>query len=58
MKLSGLEIPQHIQDAIEPIKGDDKAIQNYGVEQAVSMCEELFQSGKVSLILYRVLRIF
>ncbi len=49
VKLSRLEIPKDITDHIKPIKDDDKAIQNYGVELVVSMCTELFQSGYVSL---------
>jgi len=47
VRLSRLEIPQGIQGAIRPIKDDDKAIQNYGIQQAVTMCTELFQSGLV-----------
>lgn len=48
VNLSKLEIPKDITDHIDPIKGDDKAIQNYGAEFAVGMCRELFQSGVVN----------
>ena len=46
-KLSKLEVPQFIQDAIMPIKDDDAAVRNYGVQLAVKMGRELLQSGVV-----------
>ncbi|KAH1175824.1 hypothetical protein KIL84_022349 [Mauremys mutica] len=48
VKLSKLEVPQEIKEVIEPIKDNDAAIRNYGVELAVSMCRELLDSGMVS----------
>ena len=48
MKLSRLEVPQTIQDAIDPIKDDDAAIQKYGVELGVKLCQEVLDSGAVS----------
>ena len=47
-KLSKLDVPQAIQDAIIPIKDDDSAVRSYGVHFAVKMCRELFDSGVVS----------
>ncbi|KAG8434770.1 hypothetical protein GDO86_012933 [Hymenochirus boettgeri] len=47
VKLSKLEVPQQIMDVIEPIKDNDAAIRNYGVDLAVSMCRELLDSGVV-----------
>ncbi|XP_010223153.1 PREDICTED: methylenetetrahydrofolate reductase [Tinamus guttatus] len=47
VRLSKLEVPQEIKDVIEPIKDNDAAIRNYGVELAVSMCRELLDSGMV-----------
>lgn len=47
VKLSKLEVPQQIKDVIEPIKDNDDAIRNYGIEQAVSLCQELLASGLV-----------
>ncbi|KAM5162280.1 methylenetetrahydrofolate reductase (NADPH) isoform 3-T5 [Callospermophilus lateralis] len=47
MKLSKLEVPQEIKDVIEPIKDNDAAIRNYGIELAVSLCRELLASGLV-----------
>lgn len=47
VKLSKLEVPQEIKDVIEPIKDNDAAIRNYGVELAVYMCRELLDSGLV-----------
>lgn len=47
-KLSKLEVPQAIHDVILPIKDNDVAVRNYGVDLAVKMCKELFDSGIVS----------
>ncbi|XP_036204265.1 methylenetetrahydrofolate reductase isoform X4 [Myotis myotis] len=47
VKLSKLEVPQKIRDVIEPIKDNDAAICNYGIDQAVSLCQELLASGLV-----------
>ncbi|XP_034358929.1 methylenetetrahydrofolate reductase (NADPH) isoform X1 [Arvicanthis niloticus] len=47
VKLSKLEVPQKIKDVIEPIKDNDAAIRNYGIELAVSLCRELLDSGLV-----------
>ncbi|XP_033730545.1 methylenetetrahydrofolate reductase-like [Pecten maximus] len=47
VKLSRLEVPQEIIDTIEPIKDNDEAIRNYGVEQAVQMSRDLLNSGEV-----------
>ncbi|XP_010626453.1 methylenetetrahydrofolate reductase isoform X3 [Fukomys damarensis] len=47
VKLSKLEVPQEIKDVIEPIKDNDAAICNYGIELAVSLCQELLASGSV-----------
>ncbi|XP_005353792.1 methylenetetrahydrofolate reductase isoform X1 [Microtus ochrogaster] len=47
VKLSKLEVPQKIKDVIEPIKDNDAAIRNYGIELAVNLCRELLDSGLV-----------
>lgn len=47
VKLSKLEIPEEIMQVIEPIKDNDAAIRNYGIQQAVEMCRVLLDSGKV-----------
>ena len=44
LKLSKLEVPQNIMDAILPIKDDDAAIQTFGIDYAVKMCKELLNS--------------
>ena len=46
-KLSKLEVPQNIMDAILPIKDDDAAIQKFGINFAINMCKELLNSGLV-----------
>lgn len=48
MNLSKLEVPQEILDAIEPIKGNDEAIRNYGIHQAYQLCSQLLDSGVVT----------
>merc|ERR1719150_1423153 len=45
VKLSKLEVPEDIKAVVEPLKGNDAAIRNYGVHQAVEMMKDLFQSG-------------
>lgn len=47
VKLSKLEVPEEITKVIEPIKDNDAAIRNYGIQQAVEMCRVLLDSGKV-----------
>ena len=47
VKLSKLEIPEEITKVIEPIKDNDAAIRNYGIDQAVEMCRVLLKSGQV-----------
>ena len=58
MKLSKLEIPTFIQDAIAPIKDNDAAIREFGVNLAVEMCTELLKSGKVIMKLNALLHIY
>lgn len=38
-------MPQQIRDVIEPIKDNDDAIRNFGIEQAASLCRQLLASG-------------
>lgn len=47
VKLSRLEVPQWIVDAIEPIKDDDEAIRKYSVKLGIEMARELLESGEV-----------
>ena len=44
VKLSKLEVPKEIQTIVQPLKGNDDAIRNYGVHQAVTMLKDLFNS--------------
>jgi len=45
VKLSKLEVPQEIHDIVDPLKGNDDAIRNYGIHQATQIIKELFISG-------------
>lgn len=47
VKLSKLEVPEEITSILEPIKDNDAAIRNYGIQLAVDMCRVLLDSGKV-----------
>ncbi|XP_078414112.1 methylenetetrahydrofolate reductase (NADPH) isoform X2 [Cetorhinus maximus] len=47
VKLSKLQVPQEIKDIIDPIKDDDAAIRNYGIDLATDMCKVLLESGLV-----------
>ncbi|KAF9973915.1 hypothetical protein BGZ73_002814 [Actinomortierella ambigua] len=38
-------VPQHIRDALEPIKEDDQAVKDYGVKLAIDMCREMHEAG-------------
>jgi methylenetetrahydrofolate reductase (NADPH) len=46
-KLSKLEVPSDIINDLERIKDNDEAIRVYGIEQAVSLCQALLDSGEV-----------
>lgn len=46
-KLSKLDIPDEVKNAIEPIKDNDAAIRNYGVHYATELCRDLLNSGSV-----------
>jgi len=45
VKLSKLQVPDEIQRIVQPLKGNDDAIRNYGVHQATAIIKELFASG-------------
>lgn len=45
VKLSRLEVPQEIIDAINPIKENDEAIRNFGIDHAVQLCKTLLEAG-------------
>ena len=45
--VSKLEVPQEIIDDLEPIKDNDEAVRDYGVEHMVKVVNELFESGMV-----------
>ena len=46
------KVPQAIRDALEPIKDNDEAVKNYGVELAVQMCIRMRESGVPCLHFY------
>ena len=45
VKLSKLEVPEEISSIVTPLKGNDEAIQKFGVHQASEMIRDLFDSG-------------
>jgi methylenetetrahydrofolate reductase (NADPH) len=56
VKLSKLSIPHDLLDAIQPIKDDDMAIRNYGVDYTVKMVNELFSNGVPGIHFYTLNR--
>merc|ERR1719310_490383 len=45
-------IPKAIDEALELIKDNENAVKEYGIEQAVDMCQELMKGGAPGLHLY------
>ena len=45
VKLSKLEVPDEISSIVNPLKGNDEAIQKFGIHQASEMIRDLFNSG-------------
>lgn len=46
------DVPQHIRDALEPIKGDDEAVKNYGIQLGIEMCKQLLDAGTPGVHFY------
>ena len=44
-KMCGAKIPAEVARALEPVKEDLEAVQDYGVRYAVRQCEELIRKG-------------
>lgn len=49
VKLSKLEVPQEIIDAINPIKENDEAIRKFGIDHAVQLCKVVLNAGDVEV---------
>lgn len=45
VQFTGVKVPQHIWDALDPIHQDDLAVRRYGVELCIQMCEKLRDLG-------------
>ena len=46
-KLSKLKVPQKIINTIVPIKDNDEAVRQYGIDHGTEMCRQLLNSGLV-----------
>lgn len=44
-KFTGVKVPDAVEEALEPIKQDDAAVKDYGVELCVEMVQELLEAG-------------
>jgi methylenetetrahydrofolate reductase (NADPH) len=44
--LCGTHVPQFILDALEPIKDDDSAVKEYGIQMMIDMCKKLYENGQ------------
>lgn len=47
-KWSGVSIPQHFLDALDPVKEDDYTVRDVGTELVSEMCQQLIDSGYVN----------
>jgi methylenetetrahydrofolate reductase (NADPH) len=47
VRLAKLDVPKEILACIEPIKDNDEAIRNFGVQACLDLCRALLDSGKV-----------
>eukprot|EP00916_Digyalum_oweni_P016732 GHVL01027421.1.p1 GENE.GHVL01027421.1~~GHVL01027421.1.p1 ORF type:complete len:394 (+),score=57.63 GHVL01027421.1:505-1686(+) len=45
-------VPKYIYDRIEPIKDDEQAVKDFGIELATHMCRELMRNGVEGLHFY------
>jgi methylenetetrahydrofolate reductase (NADPH) len=43
-KYCNISVPQHVMNRLEPVKDDDEAVKEIGVEIAVTMCQELLSA--------------
>ncbi|CAF5097228.1 unnamed protein product, partial [Rotaria magnacalcarata] len=48
VRLAKLDVPKEILACIEPIKDNDEAIRNFGVQACLDLCRTLLDSGKVN----------
>ncbi|CAF2353637.1 unnamed protein product [Rotaria sp. Silwood2] len=48
VRLAKLDVPKEILACIEPIKDNDEAIRNFGVQTCLDLCRVLLDSGKVN----------
>lgn len=55
-KMCCLELPAEILSAVEPIKHDDAAIKEFGVQYATKLCKELLEGGAPGLHFYTLNR--
>jgi len=51
-QLSKTIVPKFILDALEPIKDNDEAVKEFGIDLAVSMCKKLLAAGIKGLHFY------
>ncbi|EGG23463.1 methylenetetrahydrofolate reductase [Cavenderia fasciculata] len=50
--LSKTVVPQHILDALEPIKDNDEEVKKYGVNLCIEMCKQMVAAGVDGLHFY------
>ena len=43
--MGGLNVPQAILDVVEPIKDNDEAVRNFGINFATDICRKILESG-------------
>lgn len=49
VKLAKIDIPEDILNIVQPLKDNDEAIRNYGIDQVVDMMKELFDNPECTV---------
>jgi len=52
VSMSKTYVPQEIKDALEPIKDDDQAVKDYGIQLAIDMIRKMMDAGISNFHLY------
>lgn len=56
VRLTQVEIPKSIQEHLETIRNDDRAVEKYGQQVALTMCQKLQQNGVLGYHFYTLNR--
>jgi len=51
-ELCGTKVPQKILDDLKPVKENDQAVREYGIQYAIEMCKKMLANGILGLHFY------